>query len=83
MATMMTATDSFGESVATTSAPARTFAFAPGWEPATLTDRGSAMCRLLDFEAAFKTLSVADRAYFARELSELLVDACDAEVALR
>jgi len=81
MATMMTATDSFGESVATTSAPARTFA--PGWEPAVLTDRGAAMCRLLAFEDAFNDLDGADKAYFARELSELLIDACAAELALR
>ena len=59
------------------------FAFAPGWAPAVLTDRGSAMCRLLEFEAAFKTLNVEDRAWFARELSELLIDACDAELACR
>ena len=57
--------------------------FAPGWAPAVLTDRGSAMCRLLEFEAAFKTLNVEDRAWFARELSELLIDACDAELACR
>ena len=57
--------------------------FAPGWAPAVLTDRGSAMCRLLEFEAAFKTLNVEDRAWFARELSELLIDACDAELATR
>jgi len=57
--------------------------FAPGWAPAVLTDRGSAMCRLLEFEAAFKTLNVEDRAWFARELSEQLIDACDAELACR
>ncbi len=62
-------------------APARTFA--AGWAPATLTDRGAAMCRLLDFEGAFAALDVAGRACFAYRLSELLVEACDAEVALR
>ena len=70
MATMMTATDSLRESVSTNPA-------------ATLTDRGTAMCRLIDFEDAFGALAVADRAYFAYRLSELLVEACDAEVALR
>jgi len=59
------------------------FAFAPGWARATLTDRGAAMCRLLDFEGAFAALGVADRAYFAYRLSELLVEACDAELAQR
>ncbi len=62
-------------------APARTFA--AGWAPAALTDRGAAMCRLIDFEDAFVALGVADRAYFAYRLSELLVEACDAETRLR
>ena len=57
--------------------------FAPGWAPAVLTDRGAAMCRLIGFETAFAALSVADRAYFAYRLSELLVEACEAETALR
>ncbi len=59
------------------------FAYAPGWAPATLTDRGSALCRLLAFEDAFNDLGAADKAYFARELSELLIDACAAELACR
>jgi len=59
------------------------FAFAPGWAPFALTDRGAAMCRLIDFEDAFAALGVADRAYFAYRLSELLVEACEAETALR
>ncbi len=83
MATMMAATDSPKESVATTYAPARTFAFAPGWEPAVLTDRGAAACRLSGFQDVFADLDAADRAWFAYWLSELLVEACDAEVALR
>ena len=58
-------------------------AYAPGWAPAVLTDRGAAMCRLIDFEDAFAALGVADRAYFAYRLSELLVEACEAEMAQR
>ena len=57
--------------------------YAPGWEPAVLTDSGSAMCRLIDFETAFAALGVEDRAYFAYRVSELLVEACDAETARR
>ena len=59
------------------------FAYAPGWAPAGLTERGAAMCRLIDFEDAFAALGVTDRAYFAYRLSELLVEACEAETALR
>ena len=59
------------------------FAFAEGWQPAVLTDRGAAMCKLIAFEAAFEALPLADRAYFAYRLSELLVTACEAETALR
>jgi len=83
MATMMTELDSGRESSSTNPAPARTFAFAPGWEPATLTDRGAAMCRLSAFIDAFEGLSVEDRAWFAHPISELLVTACEAETALR
>ena len=76
-------------------APARTFAsekttdkksdvsFAPGWAPAVLTDRGTAMCRLSAFINAFEALGTEDRAWFAHPLSELLVTACEAETALR
>jgi len=55
------------------------FAFAPGWAPAVLTDRGAAMCRLSAFIDAFEALSTEDRAWFAYPLSELLVTACEAE----
>ena len=63
--------------------PADTVAYAPGWAPAVLTERGSAMCKLIAFGDAFEALSLADRAYFAYRLSELLVEACEAETALR
>jgi len=58
------------------------FAYAPGWAPATLTDRGAAACRLIAFRDAFEALSLADRAYFAEELAELLGMACLADAAL-
>jgi len=58
------------------------FAYAPGWAPATLTGRGTAMCRLIDFRGAFEALPLADRAYFAEELAELLGIACLADAAL-
>ena len=58
------------------------FAYAPGWAPATLTERGAAMCRLIDFRGAFEALPLADRAWFAEELAELLGDACLADAAL-
>ena len=59
------------------------FAYAPGWAPAVLTDRGGAMCRLSAFIDAFEALSTEDRAWFAYPISELLVTACQAETALR
>ncbi len=59
------------------------FAYAPGWAPATLTERGAAMCRLSEFIDAFEALGTEDRAWFAYPISELLVTACQAEAALR
>ena len=59
------------------------FAYAPGWAPAVLTDRGAAMCRLSAFIDAFEALSVEDRAWFAHPISELLVTACDADLGTR
>ena len=56
--------------------------YAPGWAPAAVTARGHAACRLSEFQDAWAELTIADRAWFARWLSELLVDACDAEAAL-
>ncbi len=57
--------------------------FAPGWAPAVLTSRGVAACRLSEFQDAWAELGVQDRAWFARWLSELLIDASTAEMALR
>jgi len=48
-----------------------------------LTDRGTAACRLREFQDAFNELDTADRGWFAHWLSELLVTACEAETALR
>ena len=65
-----------------TSAESALVSFAPGWAPVVLTDRGAAMCRLIAFHDAFEALSLADRAYFAEELAELLGIACLADAAL-
>jgi hypothetical protein len=50
-------------------------AIAPAWAPAVVTARGAAYLRLADFRDAWAGLSSADRAYFAEELRDLLVDA--------
>ena len=54
-----------------------------GWEPVTLTSRGVAAARLSDFQDAWAELGAEDRAWFAWWLSELLIDASTAEMALR
>jgi len=56
---------------------------APGWAPAVLTRRGVAACRLSEFQDAWAELGAEDRAWFAWWLSELLIDASTAEMALR
>ncbi len=56
-------------------------AYAPGWAPAVLTDRGAAACRLSDFQDAWDQLTSADRRWFAEWLTELLVDACQEAAA--
>ena len=56
---------------------------APGWTPVALTARGVAAWRLSEFQDAWAELTVEDRAWFARWLSELLIDASTAEMALR
>jgi len=58
-------------------------AYAPGWAPPVLTNRGVAYLRLVEFRDVWAGLSPADRAYFAETLAELLVDAATAEMALR
>ena len=50
-------------------------AIAPGWAPAVVTPRGAAYLRLMDFRDVWAGLSSADRAYFAEDLRDLLVDA--------
>jgi len=51
-------------------------AYAPGWEPAPLTSRGTAGARLSEFADAWSELGQADRRWFAEWLTDLLVDAC-------
>ena len=58
-------------------------AYVAGWAPATVTPRGTAACRLSEFQDACAELGAEDRAWFAWWLSELLVDASTAEMALR
>ncbi len=58
-------------------------AYSPGWEPAIITARGVAACRLSEFQDVWAELGAEDRGWFAETLSELLVDAATAEMALR
>ncbi len=58
-------------------------AFAPGWAPVALTARGTAACRLSEFQDQWAELTAEDRAWFAWWLSELLIDASTAEMSLR
>ena len=44
--------------------------------PVALTPRGTAACRLSEFQDAWAELTAEDRAWFAHWLTELLVDAC-------
>ena len=53
---------------------------APAWAPVALTARGTAACRLSEFQDAWAELTQADRAWFAEWLRDLLVDACLPEV---
>ena len=55
----------------------------PGRAPASLTRRGVAAARLSEFQDAWAELGAEDRAWFAWWLSELLIDASTAEMALR
>ena len=50
-------------------------AYAPAWAPVVLTARGAAYLRLAEFRDVWAGLSPADRAYFAEDLRDLLVDA--------
>ena len=57
-------------------------AYAPGWVPPVLTNRGVAYLRLSEFRDVWSELGQADRRWFAETLAELLVDAATAEMAL-
>ncbi len=52
-----------------------TIAIVPAWAPATVTPRGAAYLRLAEFRDVWAGLGPEDRAYFAEDLRELLVDA--------
>ena len=56
-------------------------AYAPGWAPAALTRRGIAALRLAEFRDVWAELRPADRAWFAEDLRDLLVDAVLPETA--
>ena len=66
--------------LAESTAPPQDVAYAPGWSPPALTPRGTAACRLSDFQDAWAELGQADRAWFAEWLTTLLVDACEGEL---
>ena len=68
------------ETTATTGAGAPV-TIAPGWAPAALTPCGTAAARLSDFQDIWADLTQADRRWFAHWLTELLVDACEGELA--
>ena len=48
---------------------------ASGWAPVALTPRGAAYLRLAEVRDVWAGLGAEDRAYFAEELRDLLVDA--------
>ncbi len=50
-------------------------AIVPEWAPATVTPRGAAYLRLAEFRDVWAGLGPEDRAYFAEDLRDLLVDA--------
>ena len=50
-------------------------AYAPAWAPVALTARGTAACRLSEFQDCWAAVSAEDRAWFAEDLRNLLVDA--------
>ena len=61
--------------------PAKQVAIVPAWAPVALTARGRAACRLSEFTDAWAELSQEDRAWFAEDLRELLIDAVLPETA--
>ena len=50
-------------------------AIVPGWAPVGLTARGVAYLRLAEFRDLWSELNQADRAWFAEDLRDLLVEA--------
>ena len=56
-------------------------AIVPEWAPPVVTARGTAYLRLMDFRDVWAGLGPEDRAYFAEDLRELLIDAVLTETA--
>ncbi len=56
-------------------------AIVPAWAPVALTARGTAYLRLAEFRDIWSGLGPEDRAYFAEDLRELLIDAVLPETA--
>ena len=61
--------------------PAKQVAIAPAWAPIAVTPRGAAYLRLAEFRDVWAGLGPEDRAWFAEDLRELLVDAVLPETA--
>ena len=55
--------------------------YAPEWAPVALTARGTAYLRLAEFRDIWSGLGPEDRAYFAEDLRDLLIDAVLPETA--
>ncbi len=56
-------------------------AIVPAWAPAAITARGAAYLRLAELRDVWTDLRPEDRAYFAEDLRELLIDAVCPETA--
>ncbi len=67
--------------VAQSTVSPRAVAYVPAWSPPVLTDRGRAAARLSAFQDCWNDLNVEDRAWFADELNQLLIDAVCPETA--
>ena len=61
--------------------PAESMPIAEPYQRPAITPRGTAALRLAEFGDAWAELTQADRAWFAHWLTELLVDACQGEIA--
>ncbi len=53
------------------------YAIVEPYQRPAITARGTAACRLSDFQDAWNDLAHADREWFAEWLTMLLVDACE------